>query len=172
MKIKLTRVIDVLDLTEEDIKSLDKNTLQRIAIELTKSSLGKDTHPKTTLTATANPKTSVKTSNTRSNSKLSSYTSKASGKSKGHEIGTKSGKSSEHHYVYWHTASKSYRTTHSNSSYSSELEASIASDAYLDAKGDTRKPRNRDKFQEVAEAYAESHSTPAISSYVSENGIQ
>ncbi len=167
MTIRITRTVDVKDLTPEDIKLLDKDTLQKIAIELTSKPseplVDTNTHPKPPKALRSDPQASkVKASSVLRNL---SKKSTSSGIHKGHEIGTKTGLSSEYHYVYWHTASKSYRTTHSNSPYPTELEAAIASDKTLDDRNDTERPRNRDEFPEVRN-YT---SIPGINSYIDEN---
>jgi len=159
MKITITKTIDIKDLTPVDIKSLDKETLERIVTYLSnkpsKPSKPVSTCPKPIKAVIEHPKTSVPIS---------------SGKSKGHEIGVKSGKTSKYSYVYWHTSSKSFRIVHdSKLSFSDEIEAALASDKYLDDTNNKIKPRNRDKYFEIAELYKGVDTTPSINNYVKEN---
>ncbi len=166
MQVKITRIVDIKDLTIEDMKLLNRDDLEKIAVELIKPSKSLD-QVKTSVTPSkavvANPEATVKTLKTRSNPRLSSFIS----------VGVKVGKSSKYSYVYWNTASKSYKITHGNKkSYKSEIEAALASDKYLDDKDNKTKPRNRDNFIEIMEAYNNLHCTPAVNDYVTENDIQ
>ncbi len=155
MVVKITRTVDIRDLTPEDIKLLDKTTLEKIAIELTskpsKPVSNTNTHPRTTKAVTANPTAT-----------LNSFITKK--KSNGIPTGTNSGISSKYHYVYFDNTTKKYSTTFNKKSYESELLAAIAADKTLDDRNDIKRPRNRDEFIEIKN-YT---STPNIVDYIEE----
>ncbi len=151
MTVKLTREIEVTKLTAEDIEMLDVTTLKTIVKELlhkpsvkpSKPVSNTNTHPRTTKAVTANPTAT-----------LNSFITKK--KSNGIPTGTNSGISSKYHYVYFDNTTKKYSTTFNKKSYESELLAAIAADATLDARNDTKRPRNRDEFIEI-ENYTSTH---------------
>lgn len=129
MLVKITKNIEVAELTALDIKSLDVTTLRTVVEELLQ--IRKDP-----------PQV-----NTRKGNILT---------------GAKTGKTSKYHYTFFHTASGKYAITHTKGVYDNEIQAAIASDDYLDFRGDTKKPRNRDEFPELRK-YSP---TPHIEDYV------
>ena len=168
MLIKITKTINVNDLTSDDIKLLDRNTLLKIVTELTSkpSKPLVDTNPpvKPPLATTEHPQATV------AKSTLKSLTPKKKHKTGDTTTGKKTGYSSKYHYVYFHTQSKAFTVVYGNKKqFSTELEAALAIDGWLDDRGDTKRPKNRDKFPEVMEAYERLNSpTPNIDNYINE----
>ena len=68
-------------------------------------------------------------------------------------IGTKRGKTSKYHYVYWNKNHRKWVVVMDKRHFDSEVEAALYSDALLDKRGDTLRPRNRNKHPEIRELY-------------------
>lgn len=72
--------------------------------------------------------------------------------SSGSRIGQKVGKTSKYHYVYKLRRNKKWMASIADKLLYAgcyEIEAALAVDAYLDAMGDTKRPRNRDEFSDI-----------------------
>lgn len=67
--------------------------------------------------------------------------------------GIKVGKSSKYHYTYFDSTYKCWKTNDERRSYKDEVLAALGADTYLDRIGDEKRPRNRDNFPEIMEAY-------------------
>ncbi len=159
MLVKITRKIEVANLTAEDIEMLDVTTLRTIVKELLHRPSVKPSKPVPNTNTQVEPS---KASTAKPRAVLNSFTAKK--KSSGIPTGTNSGISSKYHYVYFDNTTKKYSTTFNKKSYESELLAAIAADATLDARNDIKRPRNRDEFIEIKN-YT---STPNIVDYIEE----
>ncbi len=171
MLIKITKTtttqVPIEKLTAEDIEMLDATILRTVIKELLHRKPSKPSKP----VSNTNTHPRAAKAAPRSSSSMLRGLSTSTGNHKGHDIGTKSGLTSKYHYVYWHTASKSYRITYgSKKNYQNQIEAALAIDKILDKRNDTKRPRNRDEFEEVMDAYNDQRSsTPNIAEYIEEN---